>query len=336
MKRRIYFALTVLSIALIIFATTANANEGFQIQIIDKDNYMYISTEAKTVFELLQEQQIELGYLDIVSPRLDTTIFDNMVIEINRAFEVYISINGSEAYSQKVSPNTTIFGLTQILRTQSGQNYLANKPSSMILYPEATIELQTISMTHQISVLPIKYERIYEYSDSLEKDNFKLIQKGIEGSHQIKDFVQYIGEQEVFRNTISDQILEHPTNQVILIGTAQPTNTAVTASGQTFNYREFRIMEATAYTADFYSTGRHPGDPWFGITASGMQAQVGVVAVDTDVIPFNTRLYIEGYGFAIAGDRGSAIRGNKIDLFFDTRAEALEFGRQHIRVWILE
>jgi len=95
-------------------------------------------------------------------------------------------------------------------------------------------------------------------------------------------------------------------------------------------------MEATAYTLSFECTGRHPGHPLFGVTASGMMAQVGVVAVDTNVIPFHTRMYIEGYGFAVAGDRGGAIRGYKVDLFFDTREEVRQFGRRHLQVWILD
>ena len=62
----------------------------------------------------------------------------------------------------------------------------------------------------------------------------------------------------------------------------------------------------------------------------------GLVAVDTRVIPFGTRLYIEGYGFAVADDTGGAIRGNKIDLAMDTLSEAYQFGRRTVVVHILE
>ncbi|MBR4030800.1 MAG: 3D domain-containing protein, partial [Clostridia bacterium] len=80
----------------------------------------------------------------------------------------------------------------------------------------------------------------------------------------------------------------------------------------------------------------------YGITASGMRAQVGVVAVDRRVIPLGTKLYIEAvdgswvYGNAIAGDTGGAIKGNRVDLFFDTTAECLQFGRRAARVYILD
>jgi len=120
------------------------------------------------------------------------------------------------------------------------------------------------------------------------------------------------------------------------IGTYLPPYHAVSACGEVFAYSRSFVAEATAYTLDFQSTGRHPDHPLFGVTASGMMAQVGVVAVDTNVIPFHTQMYIEGYGFAVAGDRGGAIRGYKVDVFFDTREETIQFGRQHLRVWILD
>lgn len=90
-------------------------------------------------------------------------------------------------------------------------------------------------------------------------------------------------------------------------------------------------MEATAYTDDYASQG-----PWVGQTATGMKPQVGVVAVDPRVIPLGTKLYIEGYGEAIAGDTGGAIKGNRIDLFFNTRGECMRFGRKKLRVRVIE
>ncbi len=94
-------------------------------------------------------------------------------------------------------------------------------------------------------------------------------------------------------------------------------------------------MNSTAYTAGYESTGKNPGDPAYGITASGMKAQVGVVAVDPSVIPLGTELYIEGYGYAIAGDTGGAIKGNKVDVFIEDLSNAQTWGRRYVDVHIL-
>lgn len=87
-------------------------------------------------------------------------------------------------------------------------------------------------------------------------------------------------------------------------------------------------MIATAYTA-----GSSGGSGW---TAIGRRAGFGIVAVDPRVIPLGTRLYIPGYGMAIAGDTGGAIVGNRIDLGFDSLQSAIDFGRRDITVYQLK
>ena len=90
-------------------------------------------------------------------------------------------------------------------------------------------------------------------------------------------------------------------------------------------------MEATAYTDDVESQGK-----WVGQTASGMKPQVGVVAVDPKVIPLGTKLYVEGYGEAIAGDTGGAIKGMRIDVFLPDKDSCMKWGRREVKVWKIE
>ena len=94
---------------------------------------------------------------------------------------------------------------------------------------------------------------------------------------------------------------------------------------------EIYSMEATAYTDDIASQGK-----WLGQTATGVKPEKGVVAVDPKVIPLGTKLYITGYGKAIAGDTGGAIKGNKIDLFLPNRGDCMRFGRQKVKVRVVE
>jgi len=84
------------------------------------------------------------------------------------------------------------------------------------------------------------------------------------------------------------------------------------------NNNHIMIMEASAYTK------------------SGTQVSRGTVSVDPRIIPLKTRLYIEDYGEAIALDTGGAIKGNRIDLYMDTKKEALEFGRRDVKVIIIK
>jgi 3D (Asp-Asp-Asp) domain-containing protein len=90
-------------------------------------------------------------------------------------------------------------------------------------------------------------------------------------------------------------------------------------------------MVATGYDDSWESNYPYYGQPSY----IGMPLQRGVVAVDPNVIPMGTRLYVEGYGEAIAADQGGAIKGNRIDLFFDSRQEALDWGIRSVEVTIL-
>jgi 3D (Asp-Asp-Asp) domain-containing protein len=88
---------------------------------------------------------------------------------------------------------------------------------------------------------------------------------------------------------------------------------------------------ATGYSAHPKSTA--PYDD--GVSALGIPAGYGLAAVDPDVIPLGTRLYVEGYGYAIAADVGGGINGRHIDLCFDSHRDALEFGRRWVDVYVL-
>lgn len=93
---------------------------------------------------------------------------------------------------------------------------------------------------------------------------------------------------------------------------------------------KYIIMKASAYTKSVEEgTSR-------GITRSGVSVSRGIVSVDPKIIPLGTKLYIEGYGYAVAADTGGAIKGNRIDLYMETKKEAFEFGRRDVKVFIID
>lgn len=93
----------------------------------------------------------------------------------------------------------------------------------------------------------------------------------------------------------------------------------------------------TAYTAGPESTGKRPGDPAYGITASGAEVEEGrTIAADWKVLPPGTRVYIEDVGERVVEDKGGAIKGQKIDLYIADLDEALEWGRQEKALYVIE
>ncbi|MHA7965644.1 3D domain-containing protein [Paenibacillus sp. CAU 1782] len=96
---------------------------------------------------------------------------------------------------------------------------------------------------------------------------------------------------------------------------------------------------ATGYTAGVESTGKSPGHPGYGITYSGVKVRrdrVSTIAADPRLFPIGTLLYIPGYGYGVVADTGSAIKGKRIDLYFETIREVYQqWGKRKVSVQVL-
>ncbi len=111
------------------------------------------------------------------------------------------------------------------------------------------------------------------------------------------------------------------------------------ATNLTFKYLSRYNVEPDRYTRslNMRATAYSAYDPGCGsYTAGGHLVRKGLVAVDPSVIPLGTRLYIVGYGFAVADDTGGSIQGDRIDLAFESRADAIQFGVRDVLVYILD
>lgn len=164
----------------------------------------------------------------------------------------------------------------------------------------------------------VQYERV----DTLPKGEEKVLQEGAVGLDEVEEEIHYkqgdvIDTKELQRKTITPM---QP--KVVQVGTRE-----VEVSRSYDRVREVITMEATAYLP---TDGG--GD---GITATGIRARHGVVAVDPNVIPLGTRVYIPGYGEAIAADTGGDIVGNRIDVVLEDYGSAMQFGRRTVDVYIL-
>ena len=120
---------------------------------------------------------------------------------------------------------------------------------------------------------------------------------------------------------------EKPIEEDSTVEKTPPENVVETPQGYV-PYMQMFSMEATAYL---------PGDGnGEGITATGIPATYGIVAVDPAIIPLGTRVYIPGYGEALAADTGGAIYGYRIDLCMENYYQAMDFGRRTVTVFVLK
>lgn len=187
-------------------------------------------------------------------------------------------------------------------------------------------------------VITVKEEIPYEVqivkADYLDKGQKKIIKQGEKGIVKKNYKVKYENGKIIERKLLAEKTIKKSIKQVEAHGILK---IILDENKKMYKYKKvLRDMEATAYTNSIRDTGKDESHPEYGITFTGTKAKVGTVAVDPEVIPLGSKLYVEGYGYAVAEDTGSAIKGYDIDLFVETQKESDMFGRQTRDVYILK
>ncbi|MCL2854984.1 MAG: 3D domain-containing protein [Defluviitaleaceae bacterium] len=339
--RKFHMVVAVALIAVTVFLTGGDVFEGatFGVLLIDGGFAQNVYTSQTTVGEFLDELEIELHQFDRVSLPWHSEIHRGTVLVIDRAIPVNIIIDGNgEVIPFYARPDAGLATLVSDFRRVHRGHFLFDRENTQQGFEAGeTINLQSVVWQTTAEDYIIPFTREYVETFTLPVGEEAVYRYGAAGTRRITYLVEYVSGQESSRDALYSAIVAQPLTEIVNVGVPLPEGMGVSACGEAFSYSRLMLMESTAYTLSVSCTGRTPDHPHWGRTASGMMAAVGIVAVDTNVIPFHTRMYIEGYGFAVAGDRGGAIRGYKIDVFFDTMAEARQWGRRHdVRVWILE
>ncbi len=172
---------------------------------------------------------------------------------------------------------------------------------------------------------------VHRFDAALNPGISRVVARGIPGVLEVDARYAQRDGGPVSRVVVWSSIVRPAHSRVVEDGIGYSPLAAFEARGvarMAFLARDATEMIATAYTASCGGCD--------GMTAIGRHAGHGIVAVDPRVIPLGTRLYIPGYGPAIAGDTGGAIVGHRIDLGFDTLRDAMLFGRRDVKVYRLK
>jgi len=202
---------------------------------------------------------------------------------------------------------------------------LVGAPASAGTLAESNETAVTTQVVEQRERIP--YTTASRVGGSLREGTSMTIRRGKDGERLVRFRVTMQGSREVSRQLLSSKVVRKPVPEVVCVGRRSRL-----ASRGYFSGRKVITMVATGYDPSPASNGGNRS----GRGATGLKVGHGVVAVDPKFIPLGTRLYIEGYGYAVAGDTGSAIKGNRIDLGHDTRQGANRFGRKAVQVHVLD
>jgi 3D (Asp-Asp-Asp) domain-containing protein len=330
----VFILIATILLPLVVFNFNVAVDEFPVVGIYDSGQTYQYETAAKNVGEFLSDVGITVTDLDRVNYPMDSPLYDGMNIVFNRAVRFYVVTDDNPQHVQTVRYGTRVGEVLTRVQEELGVALLYAGDLGRVINYQDVLRFSSWRNRLYTETVEIPYEIIENYTGAVRDGRTYIRQQGAPGEHEITVNVVYIGGLESSRTITEKVVLLEPTHAVFDIGTAR-LGALTNTNAPDFHYVRRVRLHATAYCACFDCTGKHPGDQWFGVTASGRMVEHGIVAVDRNVIPLGTHLYVEGYGFAIAADVGGAITGYSIDLFMESHAAALNFGRRNVNVWIL-
>ncbi len=269
-------------------------------------------TTAATVGEALYRAGVMLYRGDYVEPALGERVRRDLAVRIERSTPVTVEVDGkllrTRTHRERVDEVLADLGIVL-----TGEDYTTPTLESH-LAEGVTIRVVRVTERFIIEEQPIPFQSVWQPDPELEIDNQRLLQEGAPGTLQRRVRIRYEDGHEVGRTVEAEYVSVPPTTKIMGYGTKIVIRTLETPYGPIEYWRVIRML-ATSYSPA--TSGTSPSAPWYGRTATGMRAGYGIVAVDPRLINLRSQVYVPGYGIAIAGDTGGAIKGRRIDLGYD-------------------
>ena len=318
-------------------------SEEKEITLSVNQNETVVRTYTNTLAELLAEQGIEEENVVSCTPSL------------------YAVLHDGDSVTAVVSAEYKIMADGDVITVQSTGKTVADvlKEAGVTLgeYDETAPRIDEIALGNlvinvdRITVREETKETVLAYST--EKHNNNTIAKGTEivtgaGKPGLRTDTYRVTyrDGELYKEELINSEITDPVSRIIEVGTAADNyilnyqikqQTATTnnsenesAASNCINYSGFTCKKVLTMTATAYH------EPPGSLTKSGTLSRVGAVAVDPDVIPLGTVLYVEGYGFCIAEDTGGLIKGDRIDVYLDSEAVCEEWGVKSVNVFVFD
>jgi uncharacterized protein YabE (DUF348 family)/3D (Asp-Asp-Asp) domain-containing protein len=332
--------------------------------MVDGSEQTYFTT-ADTVGDFLTENNLSFTKHDDTSFDPTDMVKDGLQLKVNKAFQVTVN-DGGEKDKYWATGGT----INEFLH---GNNITYKKDSDDKIKPgldkkvtkDTTIAITRIEkMPNVVLEEAVPFETDTKKDDSLAKGKKKVIEEGKEGK-RTKTYAVVKKNGKETKELVDNEITEKSENRIVAIGTmeskpdSEPALEPTPVAGETKAEAKPKLkpkakeasetvaietvshsndssakvlhMSATAFTADCSGCS--------GYTATGIDLHANpnakVIAVDPNVIPLGSKVWVEGYGYAIAGDTGG-FSGNNIDLHVATKADAQRFGRKNVKVKIMD
>ena len=284
---------------------------------LEKEKTVYETTATK-VESFIEDHQIDyVDGVDEMDVELDEKIKDNMIIRITKAIDIKVKADGK---TQKLTtlPLTADEAIALAGITVGEDDIVEPKGDTMLKTGDKVI-VRRVTYKRASEYETIPYEVVYKEDPSMGIGQMELTQEGRDGRLKKTYRVKYIDGKEDSRELIKTKTVKSVKDKTYCYGTD------ITFGGAPDSYiKKVSGVRAVSYYFDGNPSG-----------AYGLPCTYGTVAVDPSVFPLGSLLYIEGYGYAIANDVGTSIKGNVVDLYMERYDQCLMWGAHSVNVYLV-
>lgn len=335
-SRTIKFKMIVVLIIVATLSLGIYMYQGNEVTLDVDGKVTELVSYSDTVQELIETEEVNFSEKAFINVPLDSKIENNIQIIIRNPIPYTIEYKG--VVLETTSLFKTVGEVLDDHQIELEEKDYTYPDLSEEIAPNTAIRISRVTEEIEIVETVIPFGEQVVTNRDLDVGVIKTLQDGKDGLKRTYIKKEYIDGVLLSETVDYEVVVDEPIDQVKERGSRD----SITTSRGDTRFRQSITMNASAYDLSFQSTGKVPGDSHYGITASGTKARPGVVAVDPRVIPLGTKLYIRSldgskdYGFAVAEDKGGSIKGNKIDLFFESAEQVRQFGRRKVKVYILD
>ncbi|MFB9755906.1 ubiquitin-like domain-containing protein [Paenibacillus hodogayensis] len=326
--------------ALLLYGTSIK-----KVDLVVNGEQKQIKTRQATLSAFLDEQHISVSTHDRVSAVLETKLRHGATYTVTHAIPVQLTADGKTETRYTVAK--TVAGALEELSVDLGELDKLTPAKEEALAANTPIQIVRVQKLLENQTESIPFDTVKTNDPNLLKGKEQVVTEGKEGILAKKIEKVYEDGQLVAENVVDTKVEQEQIDQIVALGTknpvvvlsaASPDIEEVTKGGVKFAYKQIiSNVTLTAYSVDAASTGKTSEHPQYGMTFSGTKVSEGrTIAVDPKVIPIGWWVYIEGIGFRRAEDTGSAIKGNIIDVYFDSSDYAKRFGlKRGYKVYVI-